>query len=202
MRLFEAHSNTVEHNISIETICKSPTGIAFVLMLVSHYAFQKVQAACKSPAVIAFVIVLVLHYAFQREWEIPRDVSSERPQKENSKKDTAAVQMKRDGAILFSFHIACKQSLLFLTAKELTIVASVSGSMNAAAASPWLWRSLWQRRYSSVLWSVPKALQQVHAENPIAVLVSCLKELRLAPRWWVKGPQETYAEEVQRHHKR
>eukprot|EP00931_Biecheleriopsis_adriatica_P064995 TRINITY_DN39632_c0_g1_i1.p1 TRINITY_DN39632_c0_g1~~TRINITY_DN39632_c0_g1_i1.p1 ORF type:complete len:310 (+),score=52.29 TRINITY_DN39632_c0_g1_i1:28-957(+) len=93
-------------------------------------------------------------------------------------------------------------SMLYLSARELTIISCASLSMQRAASQNALWKSLWRARYGEILWSVPADLRCVDVgktdRDAIRALRTCLTQLRMPPRWWVEEPQESYAEELAR----
>lgn len=92
-------------------------------------------------------------------------------------------------------------SLPHLSARELTIVACVCGSLEVAASRDVLWKALWRKRYDSILWSVPELLRSVdtgksNLANPMVSLRVCLKELQMPPCWWISEPRKSYLDQV------
>lgn len=92
-------------------------------------------------------------------------------------------------------------SLQHLSAKDLTVMSCVSPAMDEAACEREKWKVLWRSRYRHILDSVPESLRDIDADHehlaessPMLVLLSCLENLEMPPRWWIKEQQISYSD--------
>jgi len=87
-------------------------------------------------------------------------------------------------------------SLHHLSARDLTVMSCVCPTVDEVAGERKIWKVLWRRRYGDILESVPESLRDIdadHAESsPMLVLLSCLENLQMPPRWWIKEQQISY----------